>query len=164
VYVLRQNCRAAGWRWDTKKNNLQLRCVIDEINSATAEQIIQEDMLFLEHNDQIMNIFQNVDINNDTLQTLIFIAGYVGYKVTRKNNCQECMDSFISNKKIIYDLPATKDDYFCKLDRGGLKYPSEFSLTIATSVYQIFETVTSEPFEFSFRNAKNKKGILNLYF
>jgi hypothetical protein len=41
-----------------------------------------------------------------------------------------------------------------------LKYPSEFSLTIATSVYQIFETVTSEPFEFSFRKPKNKKMIL----
>jgi hypothetical protein len=41
-----------------------------------------------------------------------------------------------------------------------LKYPSEFSLTIATSVYQIFETVTSEPFEFSFRKPKNKKRIL----
>jgi hypothetical protein len=39
---------------------------------------MQEDMLFLEHNDQIMNLFQNVDINNDTLRTLIFIASYVG--------------------------------------------------------------------------------------
>jgi hypothetical protein len=39
---------------------------------------MQEDMLFLEHNDQIMNLFQNVDINNDTLRTLIFIASYAG--------------------------------------------------------------------------------------
>jgi hypothetical protein len=62
----------------SNNNNLQLRCVIEEINSETAEEIMQEDMLFLEHNDQIMNLFQNVDINNDTLRTLIFIASYAG--------------------------------------------------------------------------------------
>jgi hypothetical protein len=27
VYVLRQNCRAAGWRWDTKKTTFKLHVI-----------------------------------------------------------------------------------------------------------------------------------------
>jgi hypothetical protein len=78
VSVLKKKIKINSLIKLSNNNNLQLRCVIEEINSETAEEIMQEDMLFLEHNDQIMNLFQNVDINNDTLRTLIFIASYVG--------------------------------------------------------------------------------------
>jgi hypothetical protein len=31
VYVLRQNCRAAGWRWDTKKKYCQRITTCDNV-------------------------------------------------------------------------------------------------------------------------------------
>jgi hypothetical protein len=37
VYVLRQNCRAAGWRWDSNKHICGLQSIIDKCRICGTE-------------------------------------------------------------------------------------------------------------------------------
>jgi hypothetical protein len=60
VYVLRQNCRAAGWRWDTK--NLK---ILDLGNTLVVE--IQKGILL--YSCHIVRKFLNIDTEHNKQQS-----------------------------------------------------------------------------------------------
>jgi hypothetical protein len=61
VYVLRQNCRAAGWRWDSYKN---LK-ILDLDNTLVVE--IQKGILL--YSCHIVRKFLNIDTEHNTQQS-----------------------------------------------------------------------------------------------
>src|SRR5699024_11936053 len=50
--------------------------------------------------------------------------------------------------------------YIKNLNRGGLKFPTQYSLYIGETAYKIFTIVTSEKFETMFINLQKKKEML----
>lgn len=102
---------------------------------------------------RIINYAEGISVDPDMLPVLIYISGYIGRKVTQKLNCDECSQKLLTGKDICFDISPEAVFYLKDLDRGGLKYPTEFLISFGVCVYQIFETLTSESFVTIFLNS-----------
>jgi hypothetical protein len=120
------------------------------------------DTFVLTNMDEIIKESNNVEINI-ILETLIFIAGYVSYKVSTICKCKSCTNLLISNKNLSWDIGYSTDvlAYMENFNRGGLKYPTKLSTQIAERAYKIFTVCTSQTYENMFLNdVPRQKAVL----
>lgn len=95
----------------------------------------------------------------DFLQTevpesgLIYVSGYVSFKMGKKLTCVECIAIFISDGII-------DDQYFNDINRGGLRVPSNVSLELGTISNLVMQQLISKKYESSFVKSTNQKKLL----
>ncbi|PSN30096.1 hypothetical protein C0J52_26283 [Blattella germanica] len=106
--------------------SLNVSEVIADINAST-ENIVTVDCF--EEFDTIMAACSEIEIDDSTLEVIIFIAGYVSFKVCYKTSCLMCKQLLIIDHELDFDVPSELN-YFNNLNRGGLKYPSAISTDI----------------------------------
>jgi hypothetical protein len=102
----------------------------------------------------------DIELTVSETQSLVFIAGYVGYKVARKLSCDLCRGELVCDKTLQYDLSSVDFTYLSDLDRGGLRWPTDFLLEVVTQVFLVFRVIVSKDYEVQFLTCNNQKSVL----
>lgn len=84
---------------------------------------------------------------------LIFVSGYTAFKMKHKLNCSQCCKLVVSTDNI-------ENEYFRKIDQGGLTVPSNLVLSIGKLCLHIMQQLISEKFESIFVLSKNPKKLM----
>lgn len=126
-----------------------------------------EEELVFNRDDQDLTLFQDVDTNwpilsENDIKVLIYIGGYIVQKSSRtKIQCIRCQHKLACDRElVIQTVPCDKYQYLQFIDRGGLKYPSEYLVNILLKGYSIFQVLISERYENDFLNARCQKSLL----
>mgnify|MGYP000566096629 CR=1 FL=1 len=113
--------------------------------------------------DQIFpNLLDDIDANNinsNEASILIHVSGYIARSLSRKLKCDQCSLQLCTSKELFLEDPSKACEYVNLLDRGGLKWPTEFVLTLATNTYLIFQKLIVD-FEDSFIKVTYHKRVL----
>ena len=64
------------------------------------------------------------------------------------------------DKTLQYDLSSVDFTYLSDIDRGGLRWPTDFLLEIVTQVYLLFRVIVSKDYEGQFLMCKKQKSVL----
>ncbi|KAF5307211.1 hypothetical protein FQR65_LT00727 [Abscondita terminalis] len=114
--------------------------------------------------DDILNNYNDINTPNNTLDCLVYIEGYVGYKVASTCKCENCVTLLIIKKNLTCDFDASADAfiYTQHLNRGGLKYPTQFSTHIAEMAYKIFTVLRGARFEAAFLKIPKQKAVFRV--
>lgn len=139
-----------------------------DINLELGEDILL-DCNFLEHAnpefdnldivDAVIDKSFNVDIDENSLQVLIYISGYASKKAAGMVNCDHCHGILLTDQNLEVEISEDMS-YINDLNRGGLKFPTEYSINIGIAAYQIFQILISEDFEAIFLTLENQKAFL----
>lgn len=141
-----------------KSKDINVRDIIVQINNTELETQIADNSVFFENTDEIIAKSLSLSLDQNTTEVIVFIAGYVGYKVSSKFKCLKCKDMLLTSSEMMCEVPDL--DYIKNLNRGGLKYPSQFSVNIAIRIFQIFQILLSDKYEILFLNCSNKKNLV----
>ena len=112
-------------------------------NFSFSEQSIVE--IADEEAEIFFNHAEKVEVPPEVYCALMYMSGYVAKKAIEQISCDDCIDKLIIDKDLSSEFELDTE-YIQNLDRGGLKYPSEFSISFGISVFQIFDTITSPTF------------------
>jgi len=107
----------------------------------------------------VLELCDDAELSQSETQPLVFVAGYVGQKVSSKLTCDLCKQEVISDKGMQCEL---NDDYqyLRDISRGGLNWPTDFSVEVVTQVFIVFRIIVSKDYESKFLAASNQKTIL----
>lgn len=76
-------------------------------------------------------------------------------------NCILCQNEFVTEHILELDFVATGEyTYLWDLDRGGLKWPTDWLVEIVTQVYLVFQCIVSPVYETKFLEQPNNKAII----
>uniref|UniRef100_A0A0B7BS26 Uncharacterized protein n=3 Tax=Arion vulgaris TaxID=1028688 RepID=A0A0B7BS26_9EUPU len=113
-------------------------------------------------------VFFHIDPNDcellcveGTEESLVYIAGYVSSKISRKTQCISCKALLQMEKTLTVDVqPEIATDYIQLLDRGGLKYPSKLITLLTFVSYAAMQRLISPELEAKFLACKQHKKLL----
>ena len=109
---------------------------------------------------EILEFSEEKEISDATISVLIYIAGFVAFKVKNSILCSKCITILTCDKKLEYECPANVTEYLRLSSRGGLQWPNEFTLLIIVHTFNIFETLISERYEDIFLNHGHQNDLL----
>lgn len=130
--------------------------IISDINACADDNVDSE---AFEESEMIVQSCLEIEMDDSTLQVIIFIAGYVSFKVGCKVTCSSCKSLLIVDQEVHFEAPDELR-YLDHLNRGGLKYPSAISVDIGVHVYKIFEVFLSKDNEIKFLSCANPKALI----
>ena len=93
---------------------------------------------------------------------LIYVSGYVAHAVRKKTCCKYCSLRLCSDKDLTVEVPQQSHEYLIMLDRGGLKWPTNFVLNLCTNTYLIFQNLINLHEQQFCRINNQKKTLVNL--
>ena len=127
----------------------------ENITAATAIDIVNAGF------SNIMNICViNVEINDSECKSLIFIGGYVGFKIVQdKITCDLCTNELVKNFDLNLDIASTAFSYLRDLDCGRLKWPTDLLVEIVTQVFLVFRCIVSENYKGKFLELLNNRSV-----
>ncbi|GBL99725.1 hypothetical protein AVEN_249759-1 [Araneus ventricosus] len=149
-----KNCRLDKFSF-RKKGEFHIKS--SEIFEATSDTSVE-----FEVDEELYEVFDtttDVEISPEEMPAFIYISGYVAKKVSQKLICDLCTSKFITTKGLKYEID-TACKYVSLLDRGGLKWPTKYTLEILVESYQIFNKLIRKEFEEKFLKANNHKQLL----
>lgn len=97
-------------------------------------------------------------LSKEDENVLIYISGYVAHSIKKKVNCELCLSRISLDKIIEADFPDNCQ-YLKILDRGGLKWPTDFTLSVCISTYQVFQALIGH-FKNDFLQCNNQRQVL----
>ena len=112
------------------------------------------------HFDGVINMSCDQPVNSAENKALVFITGYLVFKCSSRVSCQLCLAELSSKTKM--DLETVSSDYYsdyfylAALDRGGLKWPTDFLLDVVTACFKVFSSLVSKEFESKFLSTENQ--------
>ena len=107
------------------------------------------------------NILCSVDascIDDSDLSILLFIGGYIAHSLGKQLKCQYCTNYLAQDKELLVEN-ASAGNYLNLIDRGGLKWPTDFLLNICTNTFIIFCNLIRD-FEVEFCKCSNQRDLL----
>lgn len=92
--------------------------------------------------DGALEHLHTVEIDRSIQEILICIGDYVAHSVlnslgSNTEKCVSCMSTLSTVRDLIIENNTTFS-YFYALNRGGLKFPSDFVVSLCTLVYKLF--------------------------
>lgn len=104
-------------------------------------------------------------INVETSEILVYISGFVAFKVSKRLKCSLCCKLLQQDKFLSVDIEpdlsiATWLKYTQLLDRGGLKYPSQSLTALSLIAYLVVQVLISSDYEQKFLHSSNHKEIV----
>jgi hypothetical protein len=129
----------------------------DDINPANNEQLVQAGFGTV-----VTDCDNEINISDSECKSLIFVGGYVGFKIDKtKVNCILFQNELITEHVLEVDFVASGEyTYLWDLDRGGLKWPTDFLVEVVTQVYLVFRCIVSPVYEAKFLEQSNNKSII----
>jgi hypothetical protein len=79
----------------------------------------------------------NIDVSENDISLIIYIPGYIGRKIEFKVGCSLCLNLILTNRNLEIDTFSGNLQYLNCLDRGALKYPTEFLVSLLQEAYII---------------------------
>lgn len=112
----------------------------------------------LEKFKEVEDYLEGKSLTKDDENVMVFIAGYVAHSIKKKLKCQVCVSRTSLDEKLEADVPDNCQ-YLKVLDRGGLKWPTDFTLSVCRSTYQMFEALIGN-YNRDFVQCYNQREIL----
>jgi hypothetical protein len=109
-----------------------------------------------------LSLCDDVAISDAETAALVFVAGYVGFKVQRKISCDMCKAELLCDKTLHYDISKTDFAHLAEIDCGGLRWPTDFLLEVVTQVSVVFQALISKDFENKFVTVSNQRSLLRI--
>jgi hypothetical protein len=73
-----------------------------------------------------------------------------------------CKAELLCDKTLHYDISKTDFAYLAEIDRGGLRWPTDFLLEAVTQVSVVFQALISKDFENKFLTVSNQRSLLRI--
>src|SRR6218665_4184457 len=92
-------------------------------------------------------------IDDRDLTCIVFIAGYVARKVCKLFGCKLCQYELCTDRELLCEFGENLDEKFLYIDilnRGGLKWPTQFLTDIVSDVFVVFNCLISKKYESEF--------------
>ena len=102
----------------------------------------------------------DLTITDSETKALVFVAGYVGFKVVKKVACEICKRELVCDKTLQVDTATVEFSYLAELDRGGLRWPTDFLIEVITQVFLVFQVLISKDYEAKFLCVGNQRAVL----
>ena len=104
----------------------------------------------------------DVCISDAEMSALVFVAGYVGFKLKRKLTCVDCRLEFFTEKALECEFPHDETfNYMANIDRGGLTWPTDLLVTIVVQCVIVFKCLVSRTHAAQFNMARNQRAIMS---
>jgi hypothetical protein len=113
--------------------------------------------------DVITECDTSVCISEAESKSLIFIAGFVAYKLVTNNIiCELCQNELVTEHAMEVNIDCNEQySYLNDLDRGGLKWPTDLLVEVVMQVFFVFNCLVSEKYEPKFLALLNsQKSVL----
>jgi len=86
----------------------------------------------------------NVVIAQTEMSGIVFVAGYVGFKLKNKIGCIDCRFELLTERALECDFPQDESfNYMANIDRGGLTWPTDLLVDIVAQTVIIFKCLVS---------------------
>jgi len=120
--------------------------------SVTSDDSCDDDTAILGLNDFLpaLDLCDDMTVTESESHVLVFIAGYVGFKVLSRITCDLCKGELVQTDDLKADFAGEDFEYLVSISRGGLKWPTDFLVEVITQVYIVFKTIVAD--ESKFRN------------
>ena len=116
-----------------KKNDYKITKIFEDKDLAISPVDNDADVMYLSALDDI----DHGKLSTNDMNVLIYITGYVACSVSKSVHCQYCACHLCLENDLNVELQSS--EYFNLLDRGGLKWPTNFVMTSCVNTYCIFE-------------------------
>ena len=127
----------------------------DSVSPMSRDDIMKLDLI------ECLYMCDDIDVNDAQRNALIFIAGYVGFKMcSSKLHCDLCKWELITDHTLQLDMSPDHCQYLIDLDRGGLKWPTDLLVEAVTQMFSVFQAILSKEFEPKFLGLTNQKSVL----
>jgi len=101
-----------------------------------------------------------LSISDSEMSALVFIAGYVGFKLKKKLSCVDCRLEFFTEKALECEIPHDDTfNYMTGIDRGGLTWPTDLLLSIVVQCMITFKCLVSSTHANNFNLTQNQRAI-----
>ena len=107
---------------------------------------------------EVEDYLKEKSLTKDDENVMVYIAGYVAHNIKKKLKCQVCISRVSLDEKLEADV-ADNYQYLKFLDRGGLKWSTDFTLSVCSSTYQVFEALIGN-FNRDFVQCNSQREIL----
>jgi len=134
-----------------KISDLKCQPADDESDTLSIEGISNEFSIVLDKTFEY-------ELSDHEVDVMTFISGYVCHSVSKKLKCTMCSDRICQHSQLIID-ELSCSNYLSILSRGGLKYPTEFTLSIYITVFKIFQCILNE-YEDQFIRCNDPRKII----
>lgn len=102
-----------------------------------------------------------VIICDNEMSGIVFIAGYVGYKLKGKLECIECRVELLTERALECDYPCDDSfDYLSSADRGRLTWPTDLMVDIVVQTVTVFKCLVSPKNVKEISMVNNQRSIL----
>ena len=104
----------------------------------------------------------SIDLDIQVLQSIVFISGYAVFSYLETTNCNNCVLKLTENKDIEIS-ETTKYDLVRYIDRGALKWPSDFVIESIVVLWKIFTKIDeNETLRKQFYSSPSRKVLIHL--
>ena len=104
----------------------------------------------------------DVCVSDSEMSALVFVAGYVGFKLKRKLSCVDCRLELFTEKALEWEFPRDESfNYMANVDRGGLTWPTDLLVNIVVQCIVIFKCLVSDKHVKEFNVTKNQRAIMS---
>ena len=98
-------------------------------------------------------------------QSLVYVAGYVSFKMISKVKCMQCLDNLRQDRIMHVDSDIImfddNEDYMRTLNRGGLRYSSMELVMLGYSMWCILNLLISKKYKSDFLKRFDHKAVLS---
>jgi len=102
-----------------------------------------------------------ITISDAEMSAIVFIAGYVAFKMRSKITCIDCQLELLTQRALECDYPVNDTfDYMFKIDRGRLTWPTELMVDVVVQTIIVFKCLTSDKYNKQFIAASNQRSIV----
>jgi len=104
----------------------------------------------------------DVVISDSEMSALVFVAGYVGFKLKRKLTCIDCRLELFTEKALECELPCDASfSYMADMDRGGLTWtwPTDLLVGFVVQCILVFKCLVSQNHVTKFNLLPNQRSV-----
>lgn len=84
---------------------------------------------------------EHVQLENEVIKGLVFVAGYCAFKIIPKFPCEACERELSTGNTLQLEGTEETETYLAAIDRGGLTWPSDLIVQICTGSYKLFKSI-----------------------
>jgi hypothetical protein len=100
-------------------------------------------------------------ISDAEMSSIVFIAGYVGFKLKSKLSCIDCRLELLTDRALECDFPRDESfNYLASIDRGGLTWPTKLMVEIVAQTIIVFKCLVSAKYCKQFNMLTNQRSIM----
>lgn len=135
----------------------------DVTHETSTESDVEEktDLMSYDTFEDIIQESNSVDVSESNKMALIYIAGYAANSVVNSLKCENCKNMLCSEHTMTYDSQAPEVHVYLRIiDRGGLKWPSQFTFDVTACTFSVFQCLISETYEEEFLKVKNQRHLI----